>query len=66
MYEKKIIYFPTADNIWGRFPSGLVERFVKPIQEHVGPKALLSIAWSNAWGAISTTIASFGTWEIAS
>lgn len=48
------------------FPSGLVDRLVRPIQEHSGPSALFKIAWSNECGAISTTTAFFGTWARAS
>lgn len=54
------------DNRTEIFPSGLVERLVRPMQEHSGPRALFRIAWSNACGAISTTTASLGTWARAS
>lgn len=43
------------------FPSELVERLVRLMQEHSGPKALFRIACSNPCGAISTTTAFFGT-----
>jgi len=33
-----------ADNKMEMFPSGLVERFVRPMQEHSGPKDLFKIA----------------------
>lgn len=55
-----------ADNNIEMFPSGFVDRLVRPMQEHSGPNALLRMAWSKACGAISTTIASFGTWARAS
>lgn len=59
-------YFPMADNNTEIFPSGFVDRLVRPMQEHSGPSALLRMAWSNACGAISMTTASFGTWARAS
>lgn len=62
----RFIYFPIADSNTEIFPSGLVERLVRPMHKHSGPSDLLKIAWSKAWGAISITIASFGTWDIAS
>lgn len=62
----RFTYFPIADSNTEIFPSGLVERLVRPMQEHSGPNALFKIAWSNACGAISITTASFGTWARAS
>lgn len=41
---KNKTYFPMPDNRTEIFPSGLVERLVRPMQEHSGPRALLRIA----------------------
>lgn len=55
-----------ADNNTEMFPSGFVDRLVRPMEELSGPSALLRMAWSNACGATSMTTASFGTWARAS
>lgn len=62
----KATHFPMPLNNTDMFPSELVERLVRPMQEHSGPRALFRIAWSNACGAISITTAFFGTWARAS
>lgn len=55
-----LTHFPIADNKMLIFPSGLVERFVRPIFKQSGPKDLFKIACSKECGAISRTTASLG------